>query len=323
MKQEIVNAKRSIGRVLCCTILRASGEKLLAKGHIVSEEDARMLQFEGMNEIKVIELEEGEVGEDDVAQQVACEFGCGALEIRRATGGRANLLTTEPSCVLVDPDLLWQINASASVAVATVFNFSYAPLGCRVATVKSAPFAVTKPEFDVLTSVLKERGPILQARPIRKPVVGILYTDLVDGQKAQHLFWKTMRQRLARFGACASFVRCAVEREGAVAQSLQDVLQLNPTAVLIASTTGVAGPGDVIAREMVRVGCRIERFMAPVFPGNLCLLGYKDEVPVVSAPGCFGSAQPNMMDWLLPPMLARYRISGQEIASLGNGGLLA
>jgi molybdenum cofactor cytidylyltransferase len=323
MKEEIVDAQRSIGRVLCCTILRASGEKLLARGHVVSQEDARTLQIEGVNEIKVIELEAGEVGEDEVVLQVACEFGCGALEIRRASGGRANLFTTEPSCVLVDSDLLRQVNTSLSVAVATAVNFSYAPLGCRVATVKSAPFATAKPELDWLTSDLKERGPILQARPIRNPAVAILYTDLMDGQKARQLFRNIMRQRLARFGTWASFVTCSGEREGAIARSLRDVLRLNPTAVLIASNTGLAGPGDVIACAMVRAGCRIERFMAPVDPGNLLLLGYKDDIPVVCAPGCFSSAQPNILDWLLPPMLSRYRISSWEIACLGNGGLLA
>jgi molybdenum cofactor cytidylyltransferase len=73
---------------------------------------------------------------------------------------------------------------------------------------------------------------------------------------------------------------------------------------------------------MVGAGCSIERFLAPVEPGNLLLLGYRDEVPVVSAPGCFRSAKPNVVDLLLPPMLARYRVSGWEIASLGHGGLL-
>ena len=53
------------------------------------------------------------------------------------------------------------------------------------------------------------------------------------------------------------------------------------------------------------------------------LLGYKDDVPVVSAPGCFRSAKPNIVDLVLPPMLARYRVSGWEIACLGHGGLLA
>ena len=65
------------------------------------------------------------------------------------------------------------------------------------------------------------------------------------------------------------------------------------------------------------------RFLAPVEPGNLFLLGYRDDVPVVSAPGCFRSAKPNIVDLMLPPMLARYRVSGWEVACLGHGGLLA
>jgi molybdenum cofactor cytidylyltransferase len=51
-------------------------------------------------------------------------------------------------------------------------------------------------------------------------------------------------------------------------------------------------------------------------------MGYKDEIPVVSAPGCFRSAKPNVVDLVLPPMLARYRVSGWEVAGLGHGGLL-
>jgi molybdenum cofactor cytidylyltransferase len=93
--------------------------------------------------------------------------------------------------------------------------------------------------------------------------------------------------------------------------------------VLIASATTPAGPDDAIGRAMVRAGCHIERFLAPVEPGNLLLLGYKDDIPIVSAPGCFRSAKPNVMDLMLPPMLARYRLSGCEVACLGHGGLLA
>jgi molybdenum cofactor cytidylyltransferase len=93
--------------------------------------------------------------------------------------------------------------------------------------------------------------------------------------------------------------------------------------VLIASTTAPAGPDDVVGRAMVRGGCHIERFLASVEPGNLFLLDYKDDVPIVSAPGCFRSAKPNVVDLMLPPMLARYRVSGWEVACLGHGGLLA
>ena len=323
MKAKTIDVMESTGRVLCCTIFRAGGKKLLAKGHVMSEEDARMLETEGMNQVWVTELEEGEVGEDDAVMQVASEIGCGALEIRLAAGGRANLFTTEACCVLVDDELLKQINCTASMAIATSLNFSYARAGQRVATVKSTPFAVAKPELDTMISIVKERGPILQARPLRAPAAAILYSDPVNGERARQLFENIMRQRLERVGCSPSFVLSSVEEEGAVARSLQHLLRAKPTAVLVASTTAPAGPDDVIGRAMLRAGCHIERFLAPVEPGNLFLLGYKDDVPIVSAPGCFRSAKPNVVDLMLPPMLARYRVSGWEVACLGHGGLLA
>jgi len=86
-------------------------------------EDARMLEAEGMNQVWVTELEEGEVGEDDAVMQVASEIGCGTFEIRLAAGVRANLFATEPCCVLVDDELLKQINCTASMAIATSINF--------------------------------------------------------------------------------------------------------------------------------------------------------------------------------------------------------
>jgi molybdenum cofactor cytidylyltransferase len=131
-----------------------------------------------------------------------------------------------------------------------------------------------------------------------------------------------MRQRLERLGSSVSFALAAVEEEAAVARAMQHLMRAKPTVILIASTTAPAGPADVIGRSMARAGCILERFLAPVEPGNLLLLGYKDEVPVVSAPGCFRSAKPNVVDLILPPMLARYRVSGWEIACLGHGGLL-
>jgi molybdenum cofactor cytidylyltransferase len=323
MRAETVAVKAAIGRVLCSTIFRAGGRKLFAKGHVISVEDVRMLETEGMNEVWVIELVEGEVGEDDAVMQVANEISCGAIEIRLAPGGRANLFATEQCCVLVDDELLKQINCTASMAIATSLNFSYARSGQRVATVKSTPFAVARPELEVMTSLVKERGPVLQARPIRAPDVAILYTDPFNGERARQLFENIMRQRLDRIGTSASFVLSSIEEQNSVARSLQHLLRAKPTALLIASTTAPAGPDDVIGRAMVQAGCHIERFLAPVEPGNFFLLGYKDDVPIVSAPGCFRSARSNVLDLMLPAMLARYRVSGWEVACLGHGGLLS
>ena len=323
MKAQTVDVKSSTGRVLCCTVFRPGGKKLLAKGHVISDEDVRILESEGMENIWVTELQEGEVGEDDAVASVAGEMGCGSFEIRLAAGGRANLIATENCCVLVDDELLKQINCTSSVVIATAANFSYAVTGQRIATVKSAPFAVAKDQLEAVVNIIRERGPILQARPLRAPSVGVLYTDPISGERARQLFENIMRQRLERFGVNPNFVLACTEDENSVARCMQHLLRSKPCVILVASTTAPAGPEDVIGQSMTRVGGMVERFLAPVEPGNLLLLSYKDEVPIVSAPGCFRSAKANVVDLILPPLLARYRVTGWEIASLGHGGLLA
>ena len=323
MRALTVDVKAATGRILCCTVFRPGGKKLLAKGHVISEEDVRVLESEGMEQIWVTELEEGEVGEDDAVKSVASEMGCGSFEIRLAAGGRANLIATEPCCVLVDDELLRQINCTASVVIATVPNLSYAVAGQRIATVKSAPFAVAKDQLQAIIDIIKERGPILQARPIRGASVGVLYSDPLSGERGRQLFENIMRQRLERFGVQANFILSCTEDENSVTRCLQHLLRSKPAVILAASTTAPAGPEDVVGQAMLRVGAQMERFLAPVEPGNLLLLAYKDETPIVSAPGCFRSAKPNVVDMVLPALLARYRLSGWEIGSLGHGGLLA
>jgi molybdenum cofactor cytidylyltransferase len=322
MRAQTVDIRESNGRMLCCTVFRPCGKKLLAKGHLISEEDVRLLELEGMDKVWVTELEDGEISEDDAVMAVAAEMGCGAVEIRPVAGGRANLVATEDCCVLVDEELLKQVNCTSAAVIATVANFSYAKAEQRIATTKSAPFAVAQSELDGVISILRQQGPILQARPIRTPSIGVVYADPVNGDRARQLFDNVMRQRLERFGVRSFLALAPAEETGAVARSLEHLLRSQPTGILIASTTAPAGPEDVVGQAMQRIGCHIERYLAPVEPGNLLLLAYKDDIPIISAPGCYRSAKLNVVDLLLPPLLARYRISGWEVACLGHGGLL-
>jgi molybdenum cofactor cytidylyltransferase len=82
-----VDVRESTGRILCNPIFGAGGRKLLAKGHVLSPEDVRLLMTEGLGQVWVTELEDGEVGEDEAVSLVASEMACGGLEIRLAAAG--------------------------------------------------------------------------------------------------------------------------------------------------------------------------------------------------------------------------------------------
>jgi len=322
MRAQTVEIQQSAGRILSAAIFRPGGKKLLAKGHVLREEDVRILQSEGMNRIWVAELEEGEISEDEAVCAVAGEIACGCYEIQLAPGGRANLVATADCCVLVDEDLLRQINCTSGMVIATTMNFSFATRGQRIATIKSAPFAVVTSDLEGLVQMLKDRGPLLQARPAQDASVAVVYCDPMSGDKARTLFEPVVRQKLERFGIRTHASLAVLENEEHVSRAMQQMLRAKPSVLLVASTTAPAGPGDVVGRAMAKIGCGIERFLAPVEPGNLLLMGYKDDIPILSVPGCYRSLKPNVIDLMLPPMLARYRVSTWEVACLGHGGLL-
>jgi len=322
MRAQTIEIEQSTGRILSSPIFRPGGKKLLAKGHILRQEDIRILLSEGMERIWVAEIEEGEVAEDEAVCAVAGEIACGTYEVQLAPGGRANLIATEDCCILVDDDLLRQVNCTSGVVIATVMNFSFAMAGQRIATIKSAPFAVSRSDFDGLVNMLKDRGPIMQARPVRSASVAVLYSDPVNGDRAKTLFEPVIRQKLEKFGIRAHAALSVLENEEHVSRGLQHLLRGKPSVVLVASTTAPAGPEDAVGQAMNKIGCQIERFLAPVEPGNLLLMGYRNETPVMSVPGGFRSLKPNVVDLMLPPMLAQYRVSTWEVSCLGHGGLL-
>jgi molybdenum cofactor cytidylyltransferase len=322
MKAQTIEIHESAGRILSSAIFKPGGKKLMAKGHILRLEDIRVLQLEGMERIWVTELEEGEVSEDEAVCAVAGEMAWGSYEVQLAPGGRANLIATENCCVLVDDALLREVNCTSGVVIATSLNFSFATAGQRIATVKSAPFAVSGADFDRLIGMLRDRGPIMQARPTQGATIAVLYCDPGSGDRARTLFESVLRQKLERFGIRSHSSLAVLENEEHVSRGLQHLLRSKPSVILVASTTAPAGPHDVVGMAMAKIGCPIERFLAPVEPGNLLLIGYKDDVPVMSAPGCFRSLKPNVIDLMLPPLMARYRVSTGEVSCLGHGGLL-
>ena len=56
LKAQTVDVRESAGRILCCTIFRQGGRKLLAKGHVLSADDIRLLETEGLGQVWFTEL---------------------------------------------------------------------------------------------------------------------------------------------------------------------------------------------------------------------------------------------------------------------------
>ena len=77
-----------------------------------------------------------------------------------------------------------------------------------------------------------------------------------------------------------------------------------------------------LARALERAGGDVVSFGAPVDPGNLLLVGRLGTVSVLGAPGCARSPRENVIDAVLPRLLAGDSLTREDVVALGHGGLL-
>jgi molybdenum cofactor cytidylyltransferase len=107
-----------------------------------------------------------------------------------------------------------------------------------------------------------------------------------------------------------------------VAAAITELRAAGAELLIIAGETSIMDRDDVTPQGIRLAGARIEHYGAPVEPGNLLLLAYLDSLPVLGAPGCVRSRDTNIVDLLLPRLLAGQRVTRRDIVELGHGGLL-
>ena len=92
--------------------------------------------------------------------------------------------------------------------------------------------------------------------------------------------------------------------------------------IIIAGETSIMDSDDITPRAIKAVGGEIIHYGVPAEPGNLLLLAYRNEVPIVGAPGCAKSKNYNVVDMVLPRLAAGERLTRYDLIELGYGGLL-
>jgi molybdenum cofactor cytidylyltransferase len=130
-------------------------------------------------------------------------------------------------------------------------------------------------------------------------------------------------EKLGSSVARTDFVALDDEADEAVlAEMLHQHLAAGIGMILLAGETAIMDAQDIVPRAVERSGGHVESVGAPVDPGNLLMLAYIGDVPIVGAPGCARSRKTNIVDWILPRLLVGDRLTRRDIVELGHGGLL-
>jgi hypothetical protein len=301
MKFEPVSLSDAKGKILGHNIADTDGHRLLRKGKPLTGEDLEKLRALGRNSVYVAEMEPGDVDENRAARRVA-EAICGTgLHITGTASGRANLLSDEMGILRIDVERLAQINECSGITLATLA--AHSPVHARqiVATVKIIPYAVPGSILDAVEQITTESVPVVRVDALPSRSVGMILSGSTR----------------------TDFVALDDESdEATLASMLEEHIASGIGMILLAGETAIMDPQDIVPRAIERAGGYVESVGAPVDPGNLLMLAYLKDVPVVGAPGCARSRKTNIVDWVLPRLLVGDSLTRKDIVALGHGGLL-
>ena len=321
--------EEAIGQILRHNLADARGHKAFAKGHRFIAGDVARLRALGVSAVRVAVLEPGDVHENEAARRLADAISGPGVVAMTPAASRVNLLASADGVVQVHVEALLRINAIEGLTIATLPRHALVRANKRVATIKIIPFAV--PEHALARAEAIGRaapGGVVALRPLRQLAVGVILVSSPAAQaRIERGVYPAIAARVTELGSTVLAVRYVVPEEPAVAGAIAELRHAGAQLLIIAGETSIMDRDDVTPQAIQLAGGKIEQYGAPVEPGNLLLLGYLDDVPdeslpVLGAPGCVRSRDTNIVDLLLPRLLAGERVSARDVVELGHGGLL-
>lgn len=302
------------------------GRRVLRKGGQLGAAELALLASTGQRSVFVAELEPGDIGEDVAAQRIAqaLEAASSGLECKLLGTGRVALRARALGMVELTTELVVKLNSIAGVTLATQVAYTVAARGALVGTLKIIPFALPAALVEQAEALALRRP--LTLRPLTPKRVRIVVSGS-PGQEAKLLpaYRTALAQRLLALGSSdigSEFVALGDEPEAELGRALARALESGAELVIVAGETATMDQDDLAALAIQRAGGQVTAFGAPVFPGNLLLLGYRGSQAILGAPGCARARTRNVVDLVLPRLLLGERLAAREIAELGPGGLI-
>jgi molybdenum cofactor cytidylyltransferase len=310
------------GAILAHSVRLEGGD--LKKGRTLDERDLEILREAGITEVLAAAFEPGDVPEDEAASRLAQALAAPHIRIADAFTGRANLFAEEAGVLTLDAAAIDAVNRiDEAITIATLANHAAVAEGQMLATVKIIPFAAPEAALDQAIATLQGRAPVLELHPYR-PLAARLIQTTLPGTNPKMLD-KTVRiteERMAAIGGTlAGESRCSHDAD-ALASEIATVMQHRPDLLLIAGASAITDRRDALPAGIEKAQGRVEHFGMPVDPGNLLLLAWQRDVPVLGLPGCARSPKLNGFDWVLQRLAAGIPVDRAGIMAMGVGGLL-
>jgi molybdenum cofactor cytidylyltransferase len=311
------------GAVLCRDVLDASGHPILLKGTLLSATHAQILREATSEELHVLWLDDGDVGEDAAAIRIATAIAGSGTFARPPVESQARLVASWRGMVSVDVKALAAVNAVDGVTVFTVPDGLHVDAGRTLAGVKITPLAISEWALEqaerAAFSAQDEAG-ILRVRPFLPLRMAAIVRQQQLTDEARMRFERSLGMRSSWFGGTVAPVRYVGDSPSEVRSALVDAA--GSADIVLAVGVASVDPLDVTWQSLIAAGATSIRRGLPMHPGSSYWIAELLGKPVIGVASCGMFSRRSALDLLIARLHAGLPLDPAYLASLGHGGLL-
>jgi molybdenum cofactor synthesis domain-containing protein len=321
-----IPVEQAVGMVLPHDITEIRSEEFkgraFRKGHIIRAEDIEHLKRLGKENIYVLELGSDDIHENEAAELMANALaGPGTSVSGEPVEGKLSLVAAHDGLLKVEVEALYQFNLLGEVMCATLHNNTPVKQGEQLAGTRLIPLVAKRGVVNAAVGIAEKAGGILKVAQLKQAKAGLVITgNEVFHGRIKDAFEPVLRKKLEKLGSEVIAVRFAPDNIETIAAEIKACLDAG--ADLIVTSGGMSvDPDDVTRQGIAKAGAEEIVYGTPVLPGAMFLVGYIGAVPVLGLPACGMFHKITVFDLLLPRVLCGEKITRQDVARLGHGGL--
>lgn len=318
-----IKVRDAVGMELCHDITEMNeGFKGVAfrRGHIIRPEDIDHLLRIGKEHIFVWEPNAGELHEDDCARRLAAMAPVEGAHYTEPAEGKVLLIADRRGMFRVNRKLLDKIDSIGDITVCTLPDHYPVEPGARLASMRIVPLVTQEAQILEAERLCAEEK-LLELRPYLPRKAGIVIT----GSEVWHgripdKFGPVVREKLGKYPCEILGIRVCDDDTAQIAEAAKD--HLAKGADLLIFTGGMSvDPDDLTPAAIRSLGAQIISHGVPSQPGNMTLVAYLGDIPILGIPGAAIKLPTTVFDVLLPQIFAGDRLTKEDLIGLAEGGL--
>ena len=318
-----VRVEEAVGQALCHDItamVPGFMGALFKRGHVVAEEDIDTLLDIGKKHIYVGDMEPGMMHEEDCARRLAGMTGIDGAHFEGPSEGKMMLISDMQGMFRVDTDLLRKINTIGDITIATLPDHYRVEVGDKLASMRIVPLFTDEAQIINAERMCEEKKLIdlLPYKPLKTGVI-ITGSEIYNG-RTKDRFEPVVRKKLSYYPGEIIDVRICDDDKGMILKTAGELLDRGADFLIFTGGMSV-DPDDLTPGAIRELGADIISYGVPSQPGNMTLVAYLEDKPILGVPGAAIHLPTTVFDVLLPQIHTGLRLTEEDLTRLGDGGL--